>query len=255
MREEERVTPAQGDASEGQVLTRPSQVSPKTIMVGAAFLLAAMLAWNLRYVKFHEPYRQAREFFETGQYEEAIEVLSARIERDPGNGTAYSYRGWAYLEMGEYENAVRDYAKAIERYPEEPSVYYGRGYAYHAMGVYESAIRDYAKAIVLYPEHASAYCCRGSAYFGMGDYESAVRDYTQAIQLRPDWGPPRVFRAYAHGAVGQYYLAFQDIEELIKPEPSSYDPLDSGPEVADTLTRIGQQYERGNKNTAGARTQ
>ena len=81
MKEEERVIP--GDELEEQVPARPSRPSRSQIVVAAAFMLGALLVWNLRYAKSHKPYYQALDYLDNGQYEKAVEVLTAEIERDP----------------------------------------------------------------------------------------------------------------------------------------------------------------------------
>ena len=55
MKEEERVIP--GDELEEQVPARPSRPSRSQIVVAAAFMLGALLVWNLRYAKSHKPLR------------------------------------------------------------------------------------------------------------------------------------------------------------------------------------------------------
>ena len=49
---------------------------------------------------------------------------------DPKNGSAYGYRGLAYLRIPAYDEAITDFNEVIRHHPKHTAAYYCRGLAY-----------------------------------------------------------------------------------------------------------------------------
>jgi tetratricopeptide (TPR) repeat protein len=97
----------------------------------------------------------------------------------------YVKRGTDYYNKGQYGQAIADLTKAIELDPQSIEAYYRRGLAYFKKGQYDEAIADITKVIELDPTQGSAYYLRGTAYLMKGQYEQAIADANKAIESDP----------------------------------------------------------------------
>jgi tetratricopeptide (TPR) repeat protein len=93
--------------------------------------------------------RDARSFFATGRYPEAVGALDKCLAMFPGFAPALNLRGRAYAVLGEYDNAVKDFESVIALSPTLPHGYENLGFLYLLRG--ESAMaRSYLlKALAL----------------------------------------------------------------------------------------------------------
>ena len=64
------------------------------------------------------------------------------------------HSGNEYFQTGEYELAIEDYSKAIKQSSKNAGAFYGRARAYGMLGDYEQALADFGQAIKYNPELA-----------------------------------------------------------------------------------------------------
>ena len=81
-----------------------------------------------------EHLNKGNEYFERGQYDEAIVECTKAIKLEPQLTMAYNNRGLAYHKKGELDKAIADFSKAIELDPNYAEAYFNRAYAYHRKG-------------------------------------------------------------------------------------------------------------------------
>jgi tetratricopeptide (TPR) repeat protein len=123
------------------------------------------------------------DYFEKGQYDEAILEFNNAIETDPNYADAYLKRGKAYGYKELHDKAISDFSKAIQAKPDYAEGYLMRGRAYFITKKYDLAISDYTKAIEIKPNHYEAYDNRGYVYDINGQYDRAISDYSKAIEI------------------------------------------------------------------------
>ena len=164
-------------------------------------------------------------------YNKAIEAYDKAIELDPQDGSAYSYRGWAYTELTQYKRAITDLDKAIELNPQDDSAYTNRGWAYVELKQYERAISDCDRAIELAPQDAVAYINRGIAYGGLKQHERAISDFDRVIELDPEDTSGYINRGSAHADSKQYERAISDFDRVIELDPQDAVAYASSAEV------------------------
>jgi len=114
-----------------------------------------------------------------------IESLTAVIEANPRDATAYNTRGAAYARIGKYVKAEEDFTKAIELKPGYSAAFTNRALANRQIGRNEQALADFNRAIALTPNNAVLYAHRAEAYEDMGDHARALADFDRAIKLDP----------------------------------------------------------------------
>ena len=95
-----------------------------------------------------------------------------------------------YFDTGDYERAVEAFTKALELRPGEPGVLVNRANARMMLGDTRGALADYDEAVRLDPKFALAYANRGILKDRMGDAEGAIQDYRKALELDPSLGDP-----------------------------------------------------------------
>jgi tetratricopeptide (TPR) repeat protein len=82
-----------------------------------------------------------------GKQEEAIEALTAAIEKYDRHAQAYERRAKVNFIMKKYHDAKRDYTKSISFDDAYPYAYYGRAKVYLIEKDYKSAIADFDKCL------------------------------------------------------------------------------------------------------------
>lgn len=128
-------------------------------------------------------WRQGRNFYDSMQYQDAIESYTKAIDVQKNVADFYCSRGDAWIKQEQYNEAIHDYERAIELEPENAVFYNNRGYAYECMNKLDKAIGEYGTAIELDPNEAIIYSNRGNVYSELGSYDKAFNDYKKALKL------------------------------------------------------------------------
>lgn len=122
----------------------------------------------------------AKERFNAGRYDEAIDDLTLLLEEAPDNREAMEYRGWTFFRRGDYRLAIQDYNRAQEL-ATYPSTFYNRGLANHLLGDFQAALRDFDEAIALRDSDKDYFWHRGLAREALGDAAGAYQDFTRSL--------------------------------------------------------------------------
>ena len=115
-----------------------------------------------------------------GKDDEAIELYSEAIAKDPKHLDAYIKRAFSLIRLKEYEKAISDYNVIIENRPDNIYAYLGRGSALNKLEKYKEAISDFDQALSLDPDNQEAYNNRGWAKKGLGDQDGACKDWKES---------------------------------------------------------------------------
>jgi tetratricopeptide (TPR) repeat protein len=170
--------------------------------------------------------RDAREFlnkgitaYTNGKIEEAIDLFSKALGKNPNFAGAYNNRGVSLDEKGDYDGAIKDYNKAILIDPNYSDAYNNRGNSRAKKGDYDGAIVDCTEAIRINPKNANAYHNRGLTRNYKKDYDGAIADFTESIRLNPT---PDTYsnRSVARIGKGDYDGAIADCTEAIRLNPN-----------------------------------
>lgn len=101
-----------------------------------------------------------------------------RPPRPTPDAASYNAEGDDYFDDGEYEEAIESYQQAIRLKPNYAEAYSSLGDAEFSLRRYQQAIEAYKQAARLRPDMAEAYYNLGMAYLETGDRASAI------VQLR-----------------------------------------------------------------------
>ncbi|MFO0828121.1 MAG: tetratricopeptide repeat protein [Phycisphaerales bacterium] len=91
-------------------------------------------------------YDQARQSFESGQFDRALVQINEAIIRTPEEPKYWVLRGRILLEQGHLEESLKDFQKAIAIKPECAEAYYFQGIVHERWSRDEDAIAAYRKA-------------------------------------------------------------------------------------------------------------
>ncbi|HET9533236.1 MAG TPA: tetratricopeptide repeat protein [Blastocatellia bacterium] len=146
-----------------------------------------------------EYHRAGLSYYESGQYEKAVEAYERAILKKPAREDYYFNLAMAYSSLGRYKDAVSAYNTAIRIKPDYTVAYFNLGHAYSNIKKYERAVRAFKQAIKHDPDNIEAYFSLATAYFDSGKEEMAVATYEEAIRRNP--GNP-----YAYFNLGLVYF-------------------------------------------------
>ncbi|AUT00287.1 hypothetical protein CLI64_07760 [Nostoc sp. CENA543] len=147
-------------------------------------------------------------FYNSGDYQGAIENYSQAISLNPDDYISYFSRGIAHLMTKNYENAIADLTETIRLNPHYGEAYAERGVARAAVGDHQNAIEDCNRGIQLNPQYVRSYFGRGAARFYSGNYPGALEDFSMVASLEPS--------ATADYNLGIYYYSQGTNSQAIK---------------------------------------
>jgi len=123
------------------------------------------------------------EYYQSENFNKAIETFNKALKIDPVNPETYLLRALSYYGLQEVEKSVLDLEKAIELDETYISAYSELGYIYLVGQAPKKAIEAYNKAIKLDPESGELYVNRGTAKCMLNDSDGAEADWKKAQEL------------------------------------------------------------------------
>ena len=165
-------------------------------------------------------WRQGEDFYNSTQYQDAIESYTKAIELEPGNALFYNDRGCAYENMNIHDKAIEEYETAIDLNPNDAIFYCNRGDAYSNLGSYDKAFNDYKKALQLDSNCSYAYMGRGHLYELLGNNSRAIDEYNKAIMITPQDDVSYENRGYIYFKLKDYDKAIDDLNKAIELAPN-----------------------------------
>lgn len=174
---------------------------------------------------------EAQNAVKSGNYEQAVDLLTKQLAQTPDQADLYTSRAEAYAALGVKQDAADDYCKAAQLYqgkngsqaltcynlalkqtPKSVSVLLSRGNLYLKRGEDIAAIADFESAINLDKRNAQAFVGLGEARYNQGNYDQAIKYFKEARSLSPN-------DPYVHQYLMLAYLGDDDLKNMKK----SYD--------------------------------
>lgn len=131
-------------------------------------------------------YKQARELFDAGKYEEAVAALDKAIAAEPTNAIYLVKLGLVYEKLDKTGDSEAAFAKAVAADPSSFPGWFSLGRARTAQKNYAGAIEAFEHATQVNPNEPEALYSLGSAYFNSSKIPEAVVAFEKAVQLKPD---------------------------------------------------------------------
>lgn len=121
-----------------------------------------------------------------GDYQGALALLDAAIEREPENAEALKARGRTRYAALDYDGARADYDRAVELDPADQAAAAAQGVVAYAQGRYDEAVVNLSVALRLDPADVRALSTRAAAYYQLRRWERALADYRSLMRAAPD---------------------------------------------------------------------
>ena len=223
--------------------------------------------------KDNDVFQQAQMYFESQEYEKAIEYYSLYIQENEAKGIdtdlALSYHniGMVYDNWGEHQKALESYLKSLdiikshsgeENPPAAATTYNNIGMVYDNQGDYKKALEYFSKALDIrksiyegenHSEIATSYNNIANVYKNQGEFKKALEYFLKSLDIqRFVYGDnhPRVAASYNNvglvfHTVGEYKKALEYYLKSLDIYTSVYG--DNHPEVAASYLNIGSLYD------------
>ncbi|MDZ4757129.1 MAG: tetratricopeptide repeat protein [Bacteroidota bacterium] len=178
---------------------------------------------------------QGDEYYNSMDYEKAIDYFGKAIATDPSQSKGYWYRGDAYRESEKYVEAIKDYTEAIKLDPANWKFYRNRGRCYTKLSEYSLALKDFDKGLELEKSEAELWKYRGDCYTKMEKKDLACSDYQKSYELDKT------------GKAEAKELACEWTKNLVKPcptEPYRYGNIEVDPFTGAIFICKGLSYNK-----------
>ncbi len=173
---------------------------------------------------------QAIALYNSGQYEQAIELFQKVIEVDREQPSVWGNMAAAHAQLEQYDEALDAYNTALEMDPENSAFYQNMGSIWASKGDVDKAREFYEKAASLAKDlsprdAATNYYNMGVTYINTGSNEEAKAALEQAIQIDPTHGE-------SHYQLGVVLLGMGDLEGAVNIWKKYLEVSPDGPNAA-----------------------
>lgn len=127
--------------------------------------------------------------YRRGNYDKAIEICTAEIEKMPRNMDSYVVLGWTYLKKASYDKALATAQDALKISRYDTRVIEIVGEAYYYLGKNLDALKYFEEYSVLAPTGDRielAYYFMGEIFIRLGEYNHADIAFTTAVYHFPN---------------------------------------------------------------------
>ncbi|HLJ39221.1 MAG TPA: tetratricopeptide repeat protein [Steroidobacteraceae bacterium] len=156
---------------------------------------------------------------QTGQPEEAAELLERALARRPGDAAAHSNYGNVLCDLGRWKEALALYERALQLDSRYLEAYNNRGRALSALGEFASALASYDQLIRQQPDNADAHYNRAATLEKLNRSEEALESYTRAVRLRPGFADAFYNRGIALHRLQRFEEAVRDYDRALEIAP------------------------------------
>ncbi|MCA9130063.1 MAG: tetratricopeptide repeat protein [Planctomycetales bacterium] len=151
-----------------------------------------------------------------GQFDEAIEQLTAVLADEPDHVDALYQRGTVYNLENRHDDALRDYKQLLTLSPQHEKALRKRAELYQSLGRYDQAIADARMLIEADPGDGRSHILLGDIYRDADEPEKAIDAYTKGMDCRPYRPNAWSGRGRAWLMIGQREKAEEDFHDGLK---------------------------------------
>ena len=161
-------------------------------------------------------YNKGAALSELNNFKEAIEAYDMATKLNKNNYDAYLNKGNAYKELKKNSEALKCYDMAIKINPENPDSYYNKGIVLSDLNKFEEAIRSYNLAITFDATKADFYHNKAIALSETNNFLDAIKAYDQAIKLDTSNPDSYINKGNALSEIKKFDEAIESYEKAIK---------------------------------------
>ncbi|XP_065207806.1 stress-induced-phosphoprotein 1 [Planococcus citri] len=117
------------------------------------------------------------------QLDKKIKEEEIKAYIDPVKAEEAKEKGNDYFNKGDYAEAVKFYTEAIKRNPDEPKYYSNRAACYTKLAAFDLGLKDCDKCVELDPKFLKGWIRKGKILQGMQQPSKAASAYQKALEL------------------------------------------------------------------------
>jgi len=151
------------------------------VSFGLTILFGAPAVFSPTYSVAASDFEMGLEAAKVGHLDQAVELWTRFIERNPKSYSAYVNRGNAYIKSGYVFKGIMDWHQARKLSPLFAFGVYSQDYIAQASG--DTDMLNYASPLELDPEHIPSVAMIGIAYLELGRKAKAAELYRKSIDL------------------------------------------------------------------------
>ncbi|KZR84407.1 Rhamnosyl O-methyltransferase precursor [Synechococcus sp. MIT S9509] len=121
---------------------------------------------------------------QTGNNNDAIEVLKIAIQLDETFVPAWGNMGIALMNEGRHQEALPATQKVLALAPDNPAAHMNLGQIYKELGQLDQALAATLKSLELKPDNPAAHMNLGQIYKELGQLDQAFSSTTESLRLR-----------------------------------------------------------------------
>lgn len=129
------------------------------------------------------PLENALKLFNSGQYQNTYNILSAYIQQHPESGGAYKMLGLTQFMLGKPNEALASMQRATQLAPQDADAYYYLGRIYFSRDNATQALAAFQKSLELNPSSVRTINNLGQTHEALGHPAEAEKAYRSAIAL------------------------------------------------------------------------
>jgi cytochrome c-type biogenesis protein CcmH/NrfG len=115
-----------------------------------------------------------------------IAALEKEAQENPANEKTWIELGNSYFDTNQYEKAIQAYRKALEINPNNADVWTDLGVMYRRNGNPQEAINSFDKAIEVDPKHEVSRMNKGIVLLhDLNDLEGAIKAWEELLKINP----------------------------------------------------------------------
>lgn len=178
-------------------------------------LLAIIISMNI----FAQNKEDALLEYRNGNYNNAIKICKAEIDRMPNNLDSYVVMGWSYLKKGEYLNALECSQNGLKISKDDIRLIEILGEANYYKGNNKEALKNFQKYVSLAPTGDRidlSYFFMGEIYIRLGEYKNADISFTTAVYHYPNSAKWWARLGYAREMAEDWKYSVEAYEQALK---------------------------------------
>jgi len=204
-----------------------------------------LLAWQSRVAAQDPPMDAAKQSYEMGDYNKAIEILKSAATKEPNNGAIQLLLTRAYLESNQIENAVNSAEKAVAIDPKNSFYHQWLGEAYGAKADHASMLSAYSWARKTQKEFEAAVQLNERNFDGAQDLIEYDCTAPSIVGGGEDKAQPLIQKLMSLDAAEGHFGA--GVCKAVKKDYTGADAeyakaLESKPKTADRIYDIGDYF-------------
>ena len=156
--------------------------------------------------------KQAFKKYQSGNWEEAINICHKIIKKQPNNFLALKILGVCAYKNNEIEQAIAYYQKSLRINPNDAETHNNLAVALQDNQQIDAALSHCQTAIKFRPNYPEAWNNLGRILQDKGQFEAALEHYQKSLELKPNYASPHLNLSLILLQKGNFIPGFSEYE-------------------------------------------